>query len=360
MNYSAPIQRIGTPFQKPAWRFEAITNPLKYGFSGFCTSPKSDCHSLNRVATRGYAHHIVRKYPLYFEQLSKTLPAELNEQLIKIWKKNLRQHYSKDLYLNDFGKCGKILNWNIPKLKELQDIWLKKLVFHAFGNKQYSEITFALALHGDELFEQQFRYIGLEIFANESDINIGKRWKIPVNNITAIRNLFYDFSYFPVSRVAQWSLLVQLLNNDDIADEDFALYKRVYELGHLGVKAQVDGYHLDSNERQLISEYLAKSAMKNTFDIQFAIKTNKDAKDYNNVLSAMANLNNEKEGLRLKCKQYELADFALRKQMRDDGETAQASVRPADLELLSEALIELTAKDSTPKYREYIDIAQLK
>jgi hypothetical protein len=360
MNYQAPIQRIGTPFQKPAWRYHAVTNPLKYGFCDFCTKPKNSSKSLNRLVQTGITYYVARKYPEYFSKLSNILSSELNEVLIKIWKKYLRKQYKNDLRIDNISKYNNFVNWNIRKLDELKDLWLKKLVLHEFGNKQYPEIEFALNLKINKQFEQQLRFIGLEIFAHETDKDIAKRWKLPVKNIAAIRNLFFDFSYFPESRVAQWSLLAQLANNRDIDTTDLSMYRRVYELGSLGVKAQVDGYHLDEEERLTISNYLTKSAMVNTFDIQFGISSKQDRKDYNGVLATLVDLNMEKDRSKLRAKQLELVDFNLRKAMRDDGETTQALVQVEDIALLSEALVELTAHDATPKYREYIDIAQIK
>ena len=170
----------------------------------------------------------------------------------------------------------------------MTDKFLVKAIYHVCNFERDQYIEQALALHNSQDHAEAIRYIGYCIYAKVSDKDIAKRWSLPVKTVVALRSLFFDFSGFPKDRLANFTCLRQLANNGVISDVDFAFYKRVYELGELGLKAQTDFYSLTDEEKKKVEEYLGKSVVANTFNINFSIRNQKDALSYGAVVSNLA------------------------------------------------------------------------
>lgn len=350
-----PIQKIGTVFQRPSWRYDAMINPDKYGFRSLCTRKKETAGAYKRQLTKGIPFEVTYKIPPMFRQLMKELSFELSEQLTKVWNKHYKKTAKTKIRFQDLDSVDHFVSWNMAKVEKLNDLWLKKLVAHSF-NKEYSDdIQFAISFHHNKELVESKRYLGYEIFSGSSDEEIAKKWNMSPKRIEAIRMLFFDFSHFPPDKIAQWALLKQLCENNDIHAQEFGLYKRVYDMGKLGLKAQLCHNHLNEKERTEVADYLSKSAMENTFNLQFSIKTAKDALTYNKAISDMAKIQLQKaemENKRAELRIMELQICKLKKEVNVETDSTQ----PEDLRLLQEHINRLSYKDGVG---EYLNVASL-
>lgn len=355
MTPSVPIKRVGTPFQSPSWRFDAIRNPDKFGFRSLCSRKKDSANCLNRLIDKGLSYKVNTPYPELFKKVDSRYTGILNN----IFKKYLKRNQQQRLAILKLDQYENFVSWNSAKIEQLNDEWLKRLIKHVFSIEFDSHIQAAIQFHISDENYQIKRFIGYQIFAGESDKDIAKKWKIPVKQVEAVRNIFFDFSYFPKDKVAQWAILVQLTNNGDIKQEEFSLYKRVFDLGKLGLKAQVCGYELTDDERGLVSDFLSKSALINTFNIHLSTKTYKDALIFNKVVQDLARLSLQKEEVRLKQQEIRLAELQFDKLKRDFSLNADTVVQTEDGLLLDAAIAELSLKDNEPKFKPFFELKSI-
>lgn len=352
-----PIQKIGTVFQRPSWRYDAVSNPLKYGFRGLCTRQKSSASSYKRMLLKGLSYTVTYKVPSLFKKLAKELPLELSEQLDKVWEKHYRKTNKtrNKIRFNGIENIDHFVSWNMAKVAGLNDPWLKKLIYHVFNVQFSEEIEYAINLGLTKELLENKRFIGYEIFAGKSNNEIAKNWHITPKRVEALRMLYFDFSHFPKDKIAQWALLRQLKENDDIPAEEFGLYKRVFDMGALGLKAQLCHNHLNDKEREQVADFLAKSAMENTFNLQFTVRTSKDALMYNKVISDLAKLQLQREEIKNRQAELRLMELQitkLRKEVSVDTDITQ----PEDLKLLQDHITSLSYKDGNPTFLSVTDL----
>lgn len=264
------------------------------------------------------------------------------------------------LLIPNVDQYTNLVSWNKRKAEQLNDLWLRKLVLHV-SNIEYShDIASALRLHIDDEYEQIKRYIGHLIFAKLSDVEIAKQWSFQPGTITALRMLFFDFTALPKNPVAQWATLVQWVNNGDIKPDEFALYRRVHELGPLGLKAQVAGAFLEDNERLAIRDYLTKTATTNTYNIQFATRTPRDALIYNRVIGDLVRMDLQREELKVRQGEQKLLEMQVQKLGKELNEGRVQELQSEDLKLIQTAISALGRQDSEPRYRTVFDIGKVK
>jgi hypothetical protein len=342
-----PNQKIGTPFQNPAWRYEAIKNPEKFNFKDYRSRKEDNANNLTRVISKGLDYTVI-KYPKVFN----TLPDNLAVIANKIWKSRIGNR----VRVENISEYTNFVNWNVKKLKGLNDKWLKRLIKHVFNIEPNPYIAAAIQLHINESYGQIKRFIGYQIFAGEPDSKIAVKWKLPIKTIQALHYIFFDFDYFPKDKVARWALLVQLTNNGDIKQDEFSLYKRVFDLGALGLKAQVCGFDLDDDERTQVTDFLAKSALVNTFNIQFSTRSHKDAIVYNRIISDLARLNVQREELKVKQQEQKLMELHVEKLKREINVGNVNDPLDEDLKLLKATVNELSHKDANPTFKPFYEL----
>lgn len=315
MTPKVPNRKVGTPFQRPSWRVDALRNPDKYGFRYFCSKKQDDAGHLKRLITKGISPTVSYSFPEYLETLSAGLAPHLKEQLRKIWNKRWnRQHRNRKIQFEAVANYPDFICWNPDKLKELNDPWFIKLVLHVFNIQSDASIDFALRMNQDAQYHQTKRFIGYGIFGGLTDEEIAAQWNIPPKHIQALRYLFYDFSYFPKDKVAQWALLKELGDNGEIRKEEFMLFKKIFEMdGYVAVKAFIVPHHLTPDEKTEVCSYLNDSAMGNTLAINYTTNTKNDVLVYNRVLQEAATLKLKGEELNLRRKEVRLLELQSQK-----------------------------------------------
>lgn len=360
MRVSVPTRRLGTPFQRPAWRYDALRNPDKYGFRSFCSRKVDNAGCLRRLIRRGLDHRVTFIVPAEVARLSRNLPTRLAEKLFHVWKRNWRRENQTKLAIENIDQYQNLVVWNARKTPQLPDVWLRRLVEHTNNIKYDADIDAALKLHLNDDYAQIKRYIGHLIFAKQSDKEIAKEWNFSPSVIEALRMLFFDFSALPSSPVAQWATLVQWVNNGDIKSDEFSLYRRVHELGPVGLKAQVAGAFLNEEERIEVKDYLTKTALGNTFNIQFATRTPREALVYNRVIGDLVRLDLQREEIKVRQQEQKLLEMQVQKLGKELNEGKVQELQSEDLKLLQSAISQLSRADSEPKYPTVFDINQPK
>jgi hypothetical protein len=274
---------------KPNWRFEVLLNPAGNKFKEYLSTPTNGASCLKRLIGLGLPYEVHYKEPDEVKNYVKQLPRDQASKLQSLWHRSFKKSKQKKLLVD----ANELLlkrnpSWNMQKVNRIQDKFLAKAVKHVSNFEHNYAIAFALELYNSQTHVETVRYIGYCIYAKIEDKNIAKRWNVPTKVITALRMLFFDFSNFPKDRLANFTCLRQLANSGVISDTDFAYYKRVYELGELGLKAQTDFFSLDDKEKRKVEEYLGKSIVANTLNINFSIRNLKDANNYGAAVSNLA------------------------------------------------------------------------
>ena len=292
--------------------------------------------------------------------LSRQLQPNLAEQLNRVWTRNWNSRNIPRIRVEGVDQYENLVSWNIRKLEKINDLWFRKLARHVANYEFCPEIDAALRLHLNDDYEQIKRYVGHLIFAQVSDKDIAKQWELPVKTITALRMLFFDFTSLPKSPVARWGTLVQWVNNGDIKPDEFALYKRVHEMGELGLKAQVAGAFLNDDERLKVKDYLTKSATSNTFNIQFSTRTPRDAVLYNRVIGDLVRMDLQREELKLRQCEQRLMDMQVQKISKEMNIDKTQELQSEDLRLIQSAINLLSKEDSAPRYKTIFNLEEVK
>lgn len=275
---------------KPNWRYDALLYPTKYKLGQYLSKVKDTAGCLKRYIGAGLMFELQDTLPDELTLFLTKLPDAQKKEFIVFWKRSLKKKKIKKLKV-DFSEAVLKNNpiWNLQKIDKINDSFLRKAIEHVSNFKYDPYIGQAFALFQSSEYEEIVKFIGYCLYAKISDIEVAKRWQLPVKTIEALRLLFFDFSKFPKDRVANFTFLRQLANNGTISDIDFSYYKRVFELGELGLKAQTDFANLSREERDTIEEYLGKTVISNTFNLQFSIRNQKDALAYGSVISTLGN-----------------------------------------------------------------------
>lgn len=275
---------------KPNWRYEALLYPSKYKLTQYLSKVKDSAGCLKRYIGAGLMFEANTSPPEEISLFLTKLPLELRDTLLTFWKRSLKRNRTKKIKV-DFSETVLKNNaiWNIQKVKGVNDSFLRQAIYHVSNYIHDPYIAQAFSLFQSSEYEEIVKFIGYCLYAKIPDADVAKRWQLPVKTIVALRLLFFDFSKFPKDRIANFTYLRQLANNGTISDVDFSYYKRVFELGELGLKAQTDFASLTREERDIVEEYLGKTVISNTFNLQFSIRNQKDALSYGSVISTLGN-----------------------------------------------------------------------
>lgn len=286
----SPVKKIGNHLVRPNWRYDALFNPAKYKLKEFvCTTAVNGSGSLNRFLSLGLPYEVNNKMPNRVKSYHASLSPDNKSFFLAMWYRHVKRTGVKPVSIDaDEGILQKVPLWNLKKLDKISDKYLVRLIKHQANYEYDSHIAYAMELCRNPDYAEVFKFIGYCIYAKVTDKAIATRWNIPVRHVEAVRMLFYDFSCFPKDRLATLAYLRQLTNIGLFTDVDFSYYKRVFELGELGLKAQTDFYGLDSTEKKLVEEYLGKSLISNTLNLNFSIKNQKDAIQYGAMVSNLA------------------------------------------------------------------------
>ena len=286
-----PVSKVGNLLIPPNWRYDALFFPGKYKLSLFASrNPTSGSSALKRFLSLGLPHNINYVMSPSVKALYKALTPESKPIFLAQWKRSFKRRKVKKITVETNSKLfQKSPVWNMEAASYIADPFLCRLVMHHSRLKYDSNIAYALDMGSNEAYSELFKFIGYCIFAGITDTKIAIRWKIPTKHVEAIRLIFFDFSFFPKDRLAMLTHLRQLTANGCYSDVDFLYFKRVFELGELGLKAQTDFYTLTAKEKKTIEEYLGKSVVANVFNLNFSLRTQKDAVEYGTVVGHLSN-----------------------------------------------------------------------
>lgn len=326
----------------PRWRYDLVRNPIKQGFS-HCVSLASSKggRSLLRYVNVLDLNISIGWTPsaeilAIKKQLSPEAQAKFSN-VLDIYRKNL--HVKKKGKLADPKKGVSFPLWSLKESEKLNDAFFVRLVRH-MANKEFDPyIASALSLYNNPAREEAMRFIGYNFYAKKSDAALAKDWSMPVKLIEAIRLLFFDFSSFPKDRLANFTCLRQLVVNGLITDLDFSYYKRIYELGELGLKAQIDFINLTDEEKSKVKDYLATSHTTTVLNLNFSVQCKKDAAQYLGALHSLTDLT-------IKKKEVEMVTAKI--------ENLKASTRRLDTEASS---MEMQYSDIDKKFMTLLDQA---
>ena len=284
-----PVERVGAKHIKPNWRFELLQNPAKYKMQDFVSIPENNASCLKRFISAGLSYEVNYVLPEYLQQLTQDTTQEQKDMLFSLWDRAFKNEGRKKIEI-DSNKPQFKHNpvWNLKYVPFIEDAFLRKLIYHHSNFTYDADIKHAIDYSRSEEHTVIFKFIGYGIYCKLSDAQLAKRWNMTRGQIAAIRNLFFDFSKFPKDRIANFTYLRQLANIGAISDVDFNFYKRAFELGDLGIRAMVDYHNLNDEERLKIEEFLGKSVVSNTLNLNFTVKTYKDAVTYGVMVSNLA------------------------------------------------------------------------
>lgn len=273
---------------RPDWRFEALQNPTKYKLGEFVSTPDNNTGCLKRYVSAGLNYEVNYKFPDYLKEYEENFSAEEKEVFRDLYRVHFKRSRQKKITVSTNRQLFQTNPvWNIKNVKYVQDEYLRKLVLHHSNFKVDPDIKYAFRLYKSKDHDEVFKFIGYSIFAGVSDSQLAKRYNATKSQMVAVRKIFFDFSRFPKDRVAKFAYLRQLANIGLFSDVDFNYFKRVFEMGELGLRAQVDFTHLTQPEKLQVREYLSDSIVVNTLNVNFAIRSQKDAVTYGTMVSSL-------------------------------------------------------------------------
>lgn len=351
LGMTSPVKKVGNLLVRPNWRYDALFNPTKYKLKEFVSKTVvNNSGALKRFVQLGLPYEVTKKMTprmkSYYDSLSTT-----NKSLfLAMWDRHIKRNKIENISIDAAEPIlAKVQTWNLKKLDKINDKFLIKLIKHYVNYEHDQHIAYALDLGKNPDYIEIFKFIGYCIYAKVTDKDIAIRWNLPVKHIEAIRLLFYDFSSFPKDRLATIAHLRQLTNIGLFTDVDFAYFKRVFELGELGLKAQTDFHTLSKAEKKIIEEYLGKSLVANTLNLHFSIKNQRDAIQYGNVVSNLSTYyikQSEATYFESKIKNLDAMTRRIEGDMRD----TEMNMTPIDKELMA-LLSEHSLRDTQVEYK---------
>lgn len=352
-----PIKKLGSLHIRPDWRFELIQNPAKYKLQDFVSIPTSDATCLKRFLKAGLQFEVNYVIPPHINEYIELIGGEEASKLKQLWAKKFKQDGKKKISIDtDKMIFAKQPVWNLSKVPQLQDTFLQRLIYHISNYKMDWDIQHAFDMKAHPEHSEIFRFIGYGIYCKIPDVQLAKRWNKTVRQIEAIRELFFDFSRFPKDRVANFTYLRQLANIGAFDAVDFAFFRRAFDLGDLGIRAQIDYTNLDADEKQVVIDFLGQAAVTNALQINMAVKSQKDAVQYGLIISNLADYH-------IKHKEAEYFDAKiqnLRAQTKRIDSTLLGEID--DLTELDTQMVDLLRKHSLkePPQPQYKSLADLK
>lgn len=348
-----PQSKIGTPYQSPSWRYLALYYPEKFGLGWLTSKRVVDASHLKRCINKGCRPSVVYNLPLYFKALLPTLPAHLQEVLIKTWNKHFFEQQPRKLSFSSATSNGVPISWNIQDVDlYLNDAFLKRMVFHCFNYKHDKYIEEALRFYKDPSNSMNTKWFNYCFFGRLSDKELAINWNKPVGFIEALRLMFYDYSHWPKERIAQFSMMRQLVSNQEIDDQDYHHFRRIYDLGRVGLKSAIGLDKLEPEEIRQIDAYLGASAVDNMLNLRYTITNSKDAHNYGKLMNEHRGNNIRKVEAEQRT---ELLKLTANKLAREMG-VGQDNTLFYEDEVLLKEMREMGKLNFRPKFPSFVDL----
>ncbi|CAK0744890.1 hypothetical protein CCP3SC5AM1_1260002 [Gammaproteobacteria bacterium] len=345
-----PTSKIGTPFQSPSWRYQAVTFPEKFGFNWLCSRNEVDAGHLNRLIPKGLRPSSCYTLPAYFSELVSTLPKHLSNILIKVWDKHYFQTHRHKANFSSTVSNSVPLSLNIKEVAKLNDEFLKQLIFHCFNYRYDKYIEEAIKFYKDPENRLNKDWFNYSIYCGMTDTELASKWHKTVNFVRALRLIFFDYSHWPKDKLVHFSLVRQLVNNGELREPDYHIFRRIHDLGLLGLKSVIGLNDLNLDERKEIERYLGASSIDNILNLKFTVSNTKDALNLNKAISDFATV-----GLkRLEIEQRnELMRLTAAKMAKEQGMGNDNSIFAEEQQLIEE-LKDASQFDHIPKFPSFI------
>lgn len=351
-----PVSRVGSLTIRPNWRYEALRNPAKYKMQDFTFQPSSGSGCLKRYIQFGVPYEVNFKINPTLRYYLNNLNSEESQTLQRLWKRAFKNSGQRKVSCEtDRAFFTANPAWKHEEAVRISDQFLRRMVLHQSQVLFDADIAYALTVASSDEYKEIFRFIGYCIYAKVSDVDIAKRWRIKIRQVEAIRNIFFDFSKFPTDRLANLTYLRQMTFAGVFDEDDFAFYKRAFDLGELGIRAQTDYQGLTDAERDRIREFLGHSVVENTLNIQFTVKSQKDAYAYANTVGNLANYyikHAELENLRAKTNQINVMTSKIETDM---GKNTDVDLTELDRKYM-ELLREHSLQEVMPQHRSFVEL----
>lgn len=308
-----PSQKIGTPFQRPNWRFLAAENPRKFDLDEYLTEfdrGNKRCTALRRIRVR--EPDLERVTSLgnspALSDFTSQLPADESIRLQSLVRQQFVTEHATTAQFRPFirrpatattAACMEVaISWNLKKLKLVGDDFFIRYIQHISGVETYPEFTYAVSFHKSPELKNMFELLGCLIYAGRSDAEIAKSWRVSVKKIEAARMLFFDFSHYPKDRISQCAFLQYMSANKIIGDGEYMTYRRIYDLGELGLKAKYDYLGLSDDDKAKLRKYLQESVISNTLMLANTVRSKKDVLNFSKAVMDIERLDIERENLK--------------------------------------------------------------
>lgn len=352
MQAIVPVSKLGTPFQSPSWRYQCTFCPERFGFGKYCSKPTPNAANLTRLIVNGVTPVETYKLPLYLSQLREKLPSSLYSQLLKVWNKHYRSTRTRKVTFNVNVNRAGLLNWHLKKLEQINDEFLQKLIKHCYNIEGDEYIAEAIKFFKNKSNDMTCKWLNYSIYGGKTDKELAIQWRKPVRFIEALRLIFFDYSGWPKDKLVQYSLLRQLAANNEIDSQDHHAFRRIYDLGDLGLRSILGHQVLTEDERYTIKDYLSGAGVDNLMDQRFAITNLKESVSFNRSVAEYANI-----GLRrLEMEQKAMVMKLTAKRMEQELGINESTEVYAEDTVLLDNLREMMKDDKPGKFPSFVDI----
>lgn len=349
-----PISKIGTAFQVPNWRYQALAHPEKFGLQEYCSKRNINSGHTKRMVSRGIAPSEVYQYPDFFRQMEKQLTAEQCKQLRKIWDKRYFKRQPRKITFGSNATNQIQISWNIEKVQHINDATFKKLVLHQFFNQYDQSIGEAIKIYLSPNNSEVIRHIHYACYYGMSDKEMAKKWNKPMNVIKYLRLLFFDYSHFPTDRFVRLSLIRQLVTIGYLDDVDFHRFKRIFDLGKAGLDSLIGYENLSDADKLKVDSYINKSVIDNALDLRFSITTAQDAYAYGRMVGDIQRTHNSTVLAVEQCIMFRSQTEKLKRELGNSSSDESTVMDQSLLDLVRER----SRFDNTPKYPSLMDIKE--
>ena len=336
--FIVPASRTGTPFQHPSWRYQVAEKPGKFDLTGLICTRNTNNASLKRVAIAGAPCRAVFHYPDFLEHVCARLTPRQAWKLKHVYRGKARAAAGRKIAVENVVANGQpIFSWNIPAIRKLKDNTLRRYLLHAIGVTYDRQISWAIDFRVSPGNQEIVRMFGRAVFAGISDEVMAKDWKLTVEEVRLLKDLFFDFTGFPSGRQAVLAMLRQLGVDGFLDEEDFQMYKRIFDIGPISLRIETDLNSMSPEELAQVNRYVHSRYVANVLNLNTAIRDKQDALDFHNVTTGYAKMLHSSEYLN---------------QLKARTKYFEVMVKRAEQELGEESL-ELQAED-----RQLLDFIQ--
>lgn len=307
------FSKIGSFFNRPDWRWHIFLNPFN-NFKPNTFLPH--LRTAKRLSTQKYWNTDHGKYLKRFakhtdntitfntrlSEDSQRIFDELDEEDQRVFiDEQILQLRSEGLSRFTFNKPEKLSinnwQWRLKYINRIDDDYFQRIIKH-FTNIEHNEyIEEAIKYKYSDAHETLLRYIGYLIYIEEPDWKIAKELKFKIQQITAIRKLFFDFSNAPRSTVGNAAYLRQLVNNHIFKEADFNTFKSMNRLGIIALKAKADIKTLNEPELKVFCKDMKLSPLEKLVTLDNSVRSSQDARAFVSISNTFSNLQLEHDRL---------------------------------------------------------------